>query len=106
MFCIEKGQPERNKRKEESMILNVLAETYRPALVYSPVGIILFIVLLAVYVGIPVLVISFLIRTVRYFKTAGNEQKLIRMELGKIADEVQQLRHELKGVKDSKSSAS
>ncbi|MBN2456456.1 MAG: hypothetical protein JXB29_07995 [Sedimentisphaerales bacterium] len=73
--------------------------------VYSPVGIILFILMLIVYVGIPVFVIGFLIRTVRYFKTAGNEQKLIRMELGKLADEVQQLRQERKDVKDVESSA-
>ena len=51
-----------------------------------------------------VLVIAFLIRMIRYFKTAGNEQKLIRMELGKLAEEVQQLRHELKGANDPESS--
>ena len=87
------------------MITNILAATNRPVSVSSPGGIILFIVMLTVYVGILVLVISFLIRMVRYFKTAGNEQKLIRMELGKLADEVQQLRQERKGVKDAESSA-
>jgi len=86
------------------MITNILAET--PRTVYSPGGIILFIVLLTVYVGIPVLVISFLIRMVKYFKKSGNEQKMIRLELGKIADEVQQLRQELRGVKATESSES
>ncbi len=43
-----------------------------------------------------VLVIICLVRVSRYFKTAGNEQKLIRMELGKLAEEVKQVRQELK----------
>ena len=51
-------------------------------------GIIMIIVMLIFYVGIPVLVISFLVRMIRYYKSAGNEQKLIRMELSKLADEV------------------
>ena len=42
------------------------------------------------------LVISCLVRISRYFKTAGKEQKLIRMELGKLAEEVKQVRQELK----------
>lgn len=88
------------------MISNILAATKEPPMsVQSFGGSIMFIVMLAVYVGLLVLVISFLIRMVRYFKTAGNEQKLIRMELGKLADEVQQLRQERKGVKDAESSA-
>lgn len=86
------------------MISNILAST--PRTVYSPGGIVLFILVLTVYVGIPVLVISFLIRMVKYFKKAGNEQKLIRLELGKLADEVQQIRQELRSVKATESSAS
>ena len=82
------------------MIPNILATT--STTLYSPVGIILFIVMLTVYVGIPVLVISFLIRTVKYFKKAGNEQKLIRLELSKLADEVQQIRQELGGDLEQK----
>lgn len=36
-----------------------------------------------------------------YFKNAGKEQKLIRLELGKLAEEVHQLRQGLKDGKDS-----
>ncbi len=51
--------------------------------------------MLIIYVGVPVLVISFLVRTIRYFKSAGNEQKLMRMELSKLADEVGKLADEV-----------
>jgi ABC-type Na+ efflux pump permease subunit len=51
------------------------------------------------------LVIICLIRVSTYFRTAGKEQKLIRMELGKVAEEVHLLRQELKGSKNSDSSA-
>jgi len=85
------------------MIPNELVETCRAA--HSSGINILYILMLIIYVGILVLVISFLIRMVKYFKTAGNEQKLIRLELGKLADEVQQLRQKLQGGKDTESSA-
>jgi len=50
------------------------------------------------------LVIICLIRVSRYFLTAGNEQKLMRIEMGKLAEEVHLLRQELKGGKNSNSS--
>ena len=87
------------------MISNILVATYKPMSVQTPGGTIMVIVMFALYVGILVLVISFLIRMVKYFKKSGNEQHLIRMELGKLADEVQQLRQELKEVKGAGSSA-
>lgn len=59
----------------------------------------------AAYAFIFALVIICLIRVSRYFMTAGKEQKLIRMELGKVAEEVHLLRQELKGGKESDSSA-
>lgn len=62
-------------------------------------------ILLAVYAFIFALVIICLIRVAKYFRNAGKEQKLIRMELGKVAEEVHLLRQELKGSKDSDSSA-
>ena len=62
-------------------------------------------VVFAVYAFIFALVIICLVRVSRYFRTAGKEQKLIRMELGKVAEEVHLLRQELKGDKDSNSSA-
>jgi hypothetical protein len=42
------------------------------------------------------LVIMCLIRVSRHFMNAGKEQKLTRMEIGKLAEEVHQLRCELK----------
>ena len=51
------------------------------------------------YVFLFSLVIICLIRIARFFKNAGNEQKLIRFELGKVAEEVHLLRQEMKGEK-------
>jgi len=39
----------------------------------------------------------------KFFDSGRKEQKLIRMELGKLAEEVHLLRQELKGDKDSDS---
>jgi len=64
-------------------------------------GILMVLVVFAVYAFIFALVIICLVRVSRYFRTAGKEQKLIRMELGKVAEEVHLLRQELKGDKDS-----
>jgi hypothetical protein len=55
------------------------------------------------YAFIFALVIICLIRVSTYFRTAGKEQKLIRMELGKVAEEVHLLRQELKGGKTNDS---
>ena len=57
------------------------------------------------YGFISALVIICLIRVATYLRTAGKEQKLIRMELGKVAEEVHLLRHELKGAEREGSSA-
>lgn len=59
----------------------------------------------AAYAFIFALVIICLIRVSTYFRTAGKEQKLIRMELGKVAEEVHLLRQELKGGKKADSSS-
>jgi len=59
----------------------------------------------AAYVFIIALVIICLVRASRYFMKAGKEQKLIRMELGKLAEEVHLLRQELKGARGQDSSA-
>ena len=64
-------------------------------------GIFMVLVVFAVYAFIFALVIICLVRVSRYFRTAGKEQKLIRMELGKVAEEVHLLRQELKDGKDS-----
>ena len=77
------------------MIHNILA--------YSA-GAVSAIFMLVAYLFIFALVIICLIRVSRYFLTAGKEQKLIRMELGKLAEEVHLLRQSLKDDKDSESS--
>jgi len=63
------------------------------------------IIAIAAYAFIFGLVIICLIRVARYFRNAGNEQKLIRLELGKVAEEVHLLRQEMKNGKVSNSSA-
>jgi len=68
-------------------------------------GTLMVLVVFAVYAFIFALVIICLVRVSRYFRTAGKEQKLIRMELGKVAEEVHLLRQELKGAKENNSSA-
>jgi hypothetical protein len=63
------------------------------------------IIMLVAYVFIISLVIICLIRISRYFISASKEQKLIRMELGKVAEEVHLLRQELKEGKVSNPSS-
>lgn len=62
-------------------------------------------IILVAYVFIFSLVIICLLRVARYFMSAGKEQKLIRLELGKLAEEVSLIRKELKDGKVSDSSA-
>ena len=70
------------------MIDNILAETV--------VRTIPLLIGLAAYVFIFALIIICLMRASRYFMNASKEQKLIRMELGKVAEEVHQLRQDMK----------
>jgi hypothetical protein len=53
------------------------------------------VIILAVYVFLFALIIICLIRVSNYFRTAGKEQKLIRMELSKVAEEVHLIRQKL-----------
>ena len=66
-------------------------------------GTLMVLVVFAVYAFIFALVIICLVRVSRYFRTAGKEQKLIRMELSKLADELEQMRKqkEAEGKDDS-----
>ena len=59
--------------------------------------------LLAAYGLTFVLLIIFLFLASRYFLRADREQKLIRMDMGKLAEEVHLLRRELKQDKDGDS---
>ncbi len=66
----------------------------------SPIGpLLITLVVIGAYAFIFALIIISLIRVAKYFRNAGKEQKLIRIELGKVAEEVHQLRKELKGGK-------
>ena len=65
----------------------------------APVLLTLFFV--GIYAFLFALVIICLIRVARYFANAGKEQKLMRLELGKVAEEVHLLRQELKSDKSS-----
>ena len=88
------------------MILNILAVTGRPVQITSILTSILpAVVFVAVYAFIFALVIICLVRLARYFRTAGKEQKIMRMELSKLAEEVHLIRQELKGGGEQDSSA-
>ena len=69
-----------------------------PRTIVNPACIFIFIVLALVCVGIPVLLI-------RYLRNRGNEQKLLRMELGKLAEEVHLIQQKLKGGEKQEASA-
>jgi hypothetical protein len=62
-------------------------------------GVLTAVAMLVLYAFIFALVIICLIRVARYFGNAGKEQKLMRLEMGKLAEEVHLLRQELKGEK-------
>jgi len=59
----------------------------------------------AVFVACVALVIICIYRAAEYFGSAKKEQKLLRIEMGKIAEEVYQIRQELKEIKGKDSSA-
>ena len=70
----------------------------------SPIGpLLITLVVISAYAFIFALIIISLIRIARYFRNAGKEQKLIRLELGKVAEEVHQLRQEFKDNKNRNS---
>ncbi|MHC4086547.1 MAG: hypothetical protein ACYSWZ_06755 [Planctomycetota bacterium] len=64
-------------------------------------GTLMVLVVFAVYAFIFALVIICLVRVSRYFMTAGKEQKLMRMELGKLAEEVHAIRQKLENHTES-----
>ena len=53
----------------------------------------------SVLVALVVLVVVCIYRAAEYFGSAKKEQKLLRMEVGKLAEEVYQIRQELKEIK-------
>ncbi|MFC1739807.1 hypothetical protein ACFL1G_12285 [Planctomycetota bacterium] len=83
------------------MNINSLASTVELRIFLN---ILLLIIIILVYVGIPVLVVGLMIRLFRYLRTAGRERKLLKIELGKVAEEVHLLRQELKDGEEDESS--
>jgi len=75
------------------------------AVVSAMPGVLMVIAMLALYVFIFALVIICLIRVARYFGSAGKEQKLMRMEMGKLAEEVHLLRQQIKSGESGESSS-
>ena len=73
----------------------MLAENQSVRIVRSLGGTIAF----AIFVACVALVIICIYRAAEYFGSAKKEQKLLRIEMGKIAEEVHQLRQELKEIK-------
>ena len=73
---------------------------------HGPVFWLLFIQWLSAIFGIAFWIfLAFCIyRAAKYFSSATREQKLLRMEMSKLAEEVHLLRQELKGNKDNDSS--
>jgi uncharacterized membrane-anchored protein YhcB (DUF1043 family) len=56
------------------------------------------VIVVVLYAFIYGLVIIVLIRLARFLGKANREQQLTRLEMGKVADEVQKMRQELQGV--------
>ena len=81
------------------MIISILAIAELGALTIWSVNLIP-VLILFIYAFILGLVIIVLIRLMRYLGSAKKEQKLMRIELGKLAEEVHILRQELKGNND------
>ncbi len=80
------------------MILDILAETGTQS-IFGFYGLLI----ILVYVPIFALIVMGLIRLVRYLGSAGREQKLLRIEVTKLAEEVHLLRQGLERDKDSDS---
>lgn len=89
------------------MIISILATSEPYMIKPPPTPTLMYIILLLswirvlVMVTIMVLMVICLIRLIKFLGNARNEMKLIRMEVGKIAEEVHLLRQELKGGESS-----
>ena len=83
------------------MISYILTVSPQAAPVKHAMGINIFaLAVFLFYIFLFALIVVGLIRLVRFLGSGSKEIKLIRMELGKLADEVQQLRQEFKGGSD------
>ena len=75
----------------------MIENTVPVAMPFQTESAILILPFIALFVGLFILtlIIVCLVRVARYFKSAGKEQKLVRMELGKLAEEVHLIRQQL-----------
>ena len=78
----------------------VIAQTIAPPRASAP-GRVLPCIIVLVGICFWGLVIFGIVQLIRFLGSARKEQKLIRMELGKLSDEVGQIRQELKGQDES-----
>ena len=108
MVGIEESCPEKGKEREMmvlAMFLGQVGESMRsqPQTLFWLLLIqwLLPLTIGAAFYGLLALCIY---RAAKYFGSAGKEQKLLRMEMGKLAEEVQLLRQEFKGGKERDSS--
>jgi len=79
------------------MIVNILAAAEPQTRTLISIG---GLIVLVVYVLFISLLIVLLYRAAVYFGSARKEQKLSRIEMGKLAEEVHQLRQELKEARE------
>ena len=84
------------------MIVNILAVAEPVARRVISLGGILAVLMYAFIFG---LIIIGLLRLVRFLGSANKEMRLVRMEVGKLAEEVHLLRQRLEGEKEQDSSA-
>ncbi len=64
----------------------------------------IWVIIALVFVGVPVLIIIYLLGLAKRQRNMGKEWKLFRIELGKLADEIQRLRQESNGNSQKKES--
>ena len=76
-------------------------EIFRPGRMFS----IIHCIMLLLGIAFWGLIIYGLIQLIRFLASSRKEQKLIRMELGKVAEEVHLLRHKLNNKGEGESSA-
>ena len=90
-FCVNANNAHKEMKERKKMIDNILAFN---------VGDLFTVIVLMFYAFIFALVIICLVRGSRYFMTAGKEQKLMRMELSRLAEEVHLIQQKLEGGKE------
>jgi uncharacterized membrane-anchored protein YhcB (DUF1043 family) len=62
----------------------------------APIAVV--VIMITTYAFVFGLIIIVLVRLAKFLGKATREQQLTRLELGKVADEVQKMRHELQSV--------